>query len=104
MQRADDQPIAFAGFMSQRADDFSCTILTRDAVGQAAAVHIRMSIVLPKSAEAAWLDPGLTDAAKAIEFACEQAMSDVVLIPVSTRVNNARNEGPELIEPFRNPA
>lgn len=109
MRRADSQPLAFAGFMSRRTlegdkSEFTCTIVTRDAVGPPAAIHIRMPIVLPKDAETAWLDPGLTDAARAIEFAREQSMSDFVLDAVNMRVNNARNEGADLITPFKNPA
>ena len=57
-----------------------------------------------KEAEAAWLDSGLTDAAKAIEFAREKSMSDFVPQPVSTFVNNARDEGADLIAPCANPA
>ena len=63
-----------------------------------------MPIALPKDAEAAWLDPGMTDAAVAIEFARECAVTEFVHYPVNPRVNNARNGGADLIEPFRNPA
>lgn len=70
----DRRPIAFAGLLSRRniegdKSEFTCTILTRDAVGPAAEIHTRMPIALRKNAEAAWLDPALTDAAVEIEFA-----------------------------------
>ena len=109
IQRADHQPIAFAGFMSRRTvegdmSEFTCAILTRDAVGPAAEVHIRMPIALPKETEADWLDPALTDAPKAIELARENSMTDFVLHPVNPRVNNARNEGAGLIDPFADQA
>ena len=80
------------------------SILTRDAVGPAAEVHTRMPIALPKETEAAWLDPELTDATKAIEFAREQAITEFVCHAVNPRVNNVRNEGAGLIELFQNPA
>ena len=107
--RADTQPIAFAGFMSRRTvegdkSEFTCTILTRDAVGPASEVHTRMPIALPKGTDAAWLDPALTDAPQAIALARENSITDFVLRQVNPRVNNARNEGADLIAPFPNPA
>jgi putative SOS response-associated peptidase YedK len=109
IQRMDHQPIAFAGLMSRRTvegdkSEFTCSIMTRDAVGPTVDVHTRMPIALPKKAEVAWLDPDFTDAALTMEFAREHAMTDFVLQPVGMRVNNARNEGADLIEPFQNPA
>ena len=93
--------------MSRRAADdtseFTCSILTRDAIGPASEVHTRMPIALPKETEAVWLDPEFTDAALAIEFAREQAITEFEYYTVNPRVNNARNEGAELIEVFENP-
>ena len=80
------------------------SILTRDAVGLAAEVHTRMPIALPKETEGAWLDPEFTDAAAAVEFAREQAITEFVYHVVNPRVNNSRGEGVELIEPFENAA
>ena len=93
----DRQPFAFAGLMSRRTVDgnqtgFTFTILTRDAIGPAAQIHARVPIVLPKDAQAAWLYRELTDAAVAIEFAREQAVTEFVWHPVDLRVDNARNE------------
>jgi putative SOS response-associated peptidase YedK len=74
--------------------------MTGDAVGPAAEIHTRMPIALPKDAEAAWLDPRMSDAAAVIGFAREQSVTEFVHHSVNPRVNNARNEGAELIEPF----
>ena len=63
-----------------------------------------MPIPLPKDAEAAWLDAGMTDPDAAIRFAREFAVTEFVHHPVNPRVNNSRSEGAELIEPFENPA
>ena len=63
-----------------------------------------MPIALPKEIEGAWLDSALTDAALAIAFAREKSITEFVYHAVNPRVNNARNEGAELIEPFENPA
>lgn len=105
----DRQPIAFAGLMSRRAlegdqSGFTCAILTRDVVGRAADINARTPIALPKDAEAAWLDRELTDAAVAIEFAREQALTEFVQHPVELRIDNARNAVAESFEPFENPA
>ena len=108
IRRKDGQLIAFAGLMSRRTVDdnseFTCSILTRDAVGAVAEVHTRMPIALPKEAESAWLDPEFTDAALAIAFAREQAITEFDYHAVNPRVNNSRTEGAELIEPFEIPA
>ena len=84
--------------------EFICTILIRDAVGRDAEFHTRIPITLPKGAADAWLGPALTDAAAVIEFAREFSVTEFVHHPVNPRVNNARNEGADLIEPFENPA
>jgi len=109
IQRTDREPIAFAGLMSRGNQDgdtleFTCTILTRDAAGDASAIHERMPIALPKDAEAAWLDPGMTDAAAVVGFARDNAITDFTVHPVNPRVSHSNNEGEELIERFANPA
>lgn len=108
MRRANSEPLAFAGFMSrwksEGVERYTCTVVTRDAVGVAAQVHNRMPIALPKAAEADWLDPTRTDAKLAIEAAREATITDLMLGPVNPKVGNTRNEGPDLIEPFANPA
>ena len=76
------------------------SILTGDAVGPVSEVHTRMPIALPRETEGAWLDQELTDAALAIEFAREQAITEFVYHAVNPRVNNSRSGGAELIEPF----
>jgi putative SOS response-associated peptidase YedK len=57
-----------------------------------------MRIALPKVAEAASLDPALTDAAAAIALARQSVVTEIVHHPVNSRVNNAKNDGPEMIE------
>ena len=98
----DRQPFAFAGLMSRRTAEgnqtgFTFTILTREAIGPAAQIDARMPIVLPKDAHAAWLYRELTDAAVAIEFAREQAVTDFVHHPVDLRVDHSRNTAAELV-------
>jgi putative SOS response-associated peptidase YedK len=105
----DRRPIAFAGLMSRRTvvgdlPEFTCTILTRDAIGPASEIHSRMPIALPKDAEAAWLDPGITNVAAAIEFARGCAVTEFVHHHVRPRVDNAGDDGTGLTEAFENPA
>ena len=97
LHRTDGSPFCFAGLMSTWRDQLSCAILTKVAEGSIAGVHDRMPVVLPDEAHAGWLDPGLKDAT---EFAREHAQSrEFTHYAVSKRVNNARNEGADLIEP-----
>ncbi len=104
------QVFPFAGLMSWRAVGeseekiFSAAIITRAAEGPAAEVHIRMPLVLPKDAEASWTDAKQIDGQEALDSAQAVAVTSVVHHPVSSRVNNSRSAGADLIEPFPNPA
>jgi putative SOS response-associated peptidase YedK len=100
----------FAGLMSWRnvgeSDEKLCSaaIITRAAEGPAADVHTRMPLILAKEAEAAWIDPKQTDGQAALDAAQAAAVTAVVHYAVSSRVNNSRSSGADLIEPFPNPA
>jgi putative SOS response-associated peptidase YedK len=97
MHRADGALFCFAGLMSLWQDKLSCAILTKAAEGPVAEIHDRMPVVLPDAAHAGWLDPALKDASA---YAREHALArEFTHHPVSKRVNNARNEGADLIEP-----
>jgi len=97
IRRTDGRPFCFAGLMSTWKEQLSCAILTKAAAGPVAEVHDRMPVVLPDEAHAAWLDPTLEDASA---FAREHAQSrEFTHYTVSKRVNDARNEGPDLVQP-----
>jgi putative SOS response-associated peptidase YedK len=97
IRRTDGGLFCFAGLMSEWNGQLSCAILTKAAEGPVAEVHDRMPVVLPDEAHAGWLDPALKDAT---EFARANALArEFIHYTVSKRVNNARNEGPDLIEP-----
>ena len=84
--------------MSTWNEQLSCAILTKAAEGPATAIHDRMPVVLPDEAHTGWLDPGLKDAG---EFARAHALArEFAHHAVSKRVNNAKNEGEDLIEPL----
>ncbi len=75
----------------------SCAILTTAANEAVASLHDRMPVILPKAAEAAWLDP---------ESSLEELTSllrpfpaaETVLRAVGPAVNDARYDGPECLE------
>ena len=99
--RRDRRPFCFAGLYSTWRDVPSCALLTAQALGPVAEVHDRMPVVLADEDHAAWLDPAQHDASLAIALArAPMAPADFVHYLVSRRVNNARSEGPDLIEPL----
>jgi len=99
--------LAFAGVMSLWTPPegepamLTCSILTRGAEGPAADVHDRMPVILPQQAHSTWLDPEQTDAGKVLGIAREVAVTQVEFYAVNQRVNNAKNQGAELVEPLQ---
>lgn len=97
----EDGLFAFAGlwaaWQDEKADERlrSCTIITTQPNELVARLHDRMPVILPRDAEADWLDP---------DISVEHAMSLLDPYPaegmrmrqVSPLVNSVRNEGPEL--------
>jgi putative SOS response-associated peptidase YedK len=102
---ADGQPFAFAGLWASwrdpEADAWldSCTILTTTANGLVAAVHDRMPVILPRAAEAAWLDPEL-DPASVDALLVPYPSSEMHAAEASMLVNSPKNDGPELLDPL----
>ena len=106
--------LAFAGLYELwrdpgRADDdawlWSCTIITTDAPDDLGRIHDRMPMVIRPDRWDAWLDAGRTDADElrsllAPAMNAGEGTSRLVAYPVSTAVNNVRNNGPELREPL----
>ena len=76
----------------------SCAILTTAASGHMTHVHDRMPVVLSGNAQTAWLDRGVEDSAAALDIAkaCN-APEALEYHPVSTLVNNTRQDSEELI-------
>lgn len=70
----------------------SCTILTTEANELARKVHDRMPVILDEGDYDAWLEPASGDVAHLLTPLSAERMA---ARPVSTYVNNARNEGPE---------
>jgi putative SOS response-associated peptidase YedK len=107
INRPDGDPMAFAGLWevwrnpaSPGEELHSCTIITGAANEKMAAVHDRMPIMLPPSAWETWLDPEVQDVDVLGKFLVPAPAELIELRPVSTEVNNVRNTGPQLLDPF----
>jgi putative SOS response-associated peptidase YedK len=96
----DGSVLAFAGLWEVwgRGDDrlYSCTVVTAPAVGALTEIHPRMPLVLPPDRWADWLDPAREDVENLVEPTPPQLVEALELRPVSTAVNNVKNNGPEL--------
>jgi putative SOS response-associated peptidase YedK len=110
---ADGEPLLLAGLYewwrdTTKADDdperwlLSFTVLTRDAIGELGSIHDRMPLFLDADFADAWLDTDTDNVRDILDAAIDAApavadglRNDVV----SKAVGNARNDGPELIEP-----
>jgi putative SOS response-associated peptidase YedK len=89
--RDDDDPNAFR---------WTCTVLTtraEDAVGH---IHDRMPLLVERERYDAWLDPTVSDRDVLAGLLVPAAPGRLEAYPVSTAVNNVRNNGPELTEPL----
>jgi putative SOS response-associated peptidase YedK len=107
IHRPDGAPFAFAGLWARwkgngpdavPLDTF--TILTTDASPTVSQVHDRMPVIIPPDAYGPWLDPAEKRLDLLQSMISPAASGDLVLTPVSTRVNNPRNEGPENVRPL----
>jgi putative SOS response-associated peptidase YedK len=108
IESADGEPFALAGLWarwrprgsgasSEPLD--SCTIITTDANALVAPIHDRMPVILPPEGFAAWLDPHGHDVAVLARWLLPAPPDGLTARIVSSAVNDARSEGPELIAP-----
>jgi len=75
----------------------TCAILVTAANALVAPIHQRMPVIVRERDLAAWLDPELTDRGEIAPMLAPLPPEALAAYPVSTRVNNARNDGPDLI-------
>ena len=101
-------PFAFAGLWSVWGDRhapgtddplFSTAIVTREATGAMERIHPRMPAILPQSLWRDWLTASPNETPHLVEALAAVGPPRLVATPVTGRVNDVRNEGPELIEP-----
>lgn len=100
----DGGPFAFAGLWEHwRRDDQtieSCTIITTDANELMQPLHDRMPVILPPAEYASWLDPR-PDRGEVLQRLLRPYPSEEMrAYPVSTVVNNPRNDVPQCVEPL----
>ncbi len=110
--RTDDEPFAFAGLCERWRDKnsldedgeplelHSCTIITCAANETMAKIHDRMPVMLPPHAWDSWLDPTNRDLTEVSPLLVPAPAGLIKMHPVSREVNNSRNNGAHLIEPF----
>jgi putative SOS response-associated peptidase YedK len=58
-----------------------------------------MPAIIPREHYARWLDPALHDPAQIQPMIGSYPANEMQAVPISSRINNARNQGAELIEP-----
>lgn len=105
VHRPDGEPYAFAGLWEVwRGSDGeqeplrSCTIITTDPNPVMATIHDRMPVILPPEAWDTWLDREQQDLDLLGRLLVPADPALTVLRPISTAVNNVRNDGPDLTE------
>jgi putative SOS response-associated peptidase YedK len=101
IHRPDGEPYALAGLWAEWRGEVggeptvvrSTTIITTDANDEMSQLHDRMPVILPRSAWDTWLDPEVQDLARVSTLLVPAPNRLTTFHPVSTEVNNARNEG-----------
>jgi len=111
IRHRDGSPLAFAGLWElwrppgdPDADAIrSCVIITTEANDLLAPIHDRMPVILAPEAWDQWLDPANDDLTAIKGLLVPAPSADFEAVPVSTRVNDVANEGPELIDALASP-
>ena len=94
---------SFAGlwesWMGPEGEVRSFTVITTEPNALMARIHDRMPVIVPRTQYARWLDPELRDPAGIQPLIASYPAGELEAIPVGRAINNARNQGPALIEP-----
>jgi putative SOS response-associated peptidase YedK len=77
----------------------SAAVITTDANHDVGTLHDRMPVLLPRDAWASWLDPEQTDQGLLLALLGPAPDGVLEMHPVSRRVNDVRNDGPDLVDP-----
>jgi putative SOS response-associated peptidase YedK len=91
-------PFALAGIWDRNAGEVSCAVVTRPADEALAWLHDRMPVRVDQAHWDEWLDPSNHDVDDLLALLHEDAAVPLRARPVGTRVNSARNDGPDLVE------
>ena len=101
----DDPLFAFAGlyetFTNDAGEETSTyTIITTEPNELMSTLHTRMPVILHEQDEQEWLDPEVTDPTQVERLLVPYPADEMEAFPVSRKVGNTRNDGPDLIEPI----
>lgn len=99
---ADDRPFALAGLWEHWEREGktldSCSIIVTEANELMQTIHDRMPVILPPDQYDVWLDPAFADVERLRLLLRPFPFALMRLNPVSTRVNNPRNDERDLIQ------
>ncbi len=102
IHQVDNYLLAFAGLWETwdkgEAPIESCTIITTEANDLMKPLHDRMPVILPRSTWDVWLDAEV-EADGLAKLLAPYAGGDMIAEPVSTTVNNVRNDTPACVVP-----
>ncbi|HSS64856.1 MAG TPA: SOS response-associated peptidase [Gammaproteobacteria bacterium] len=109
IHRKDGAPLFLAGLWDrwEKDDDGpldSFSIVTTSASSHLAAVHDRMPVIIQEADRQAWLDPAVENSDLLLPLLKPDAGTELSLTPVSTYVNNPRNDDPRCLEPVTAPS
>jgi putative SOS response-associated peptidase YedK len=79
----------------------TCTVITTTANELVADIHERMPVILPREAEAAWLDRSMTSAEALKPLLKPYPANEMFAYPVASRVGNVRNDDESCVEELR---
>ena len=102
----DERPFTFAGLWECWAGAESagggpletCTIITTRANELSRPIHDRMPAILQEAGYDVWLDPAVHDRRRLAPLLAPYDSASMIADPVSTLVNNPRNDEPSCIE------
>jgi len=75
----------------------SCAIITTEANEGMKLFHHRMPVILSPDLFALWLQPVERDSGELMDLLASNPTTELEVYPVGLQINNARNEGPDLL-------
>jgi putative SOS response-associated peptidase YedK len=97
----DRVPFGFAGLWDEWEHEGkiiqTCTIITTEANELMKEIHHRMPVILTRESEKIWLNEAALDERDLKDLLVPYDSSEMAAYPISPLVNNARNEGEEII-------
>lgn len=99
---SDGSPLVLAALWSRWSAEWAeslvtCTIVTTAANDDVAPLHDRMPAVVQPAHWATWLDRTSSDVRRKLQLLAPAPVGSLVARKVSRKVNDARNDGPELL-------